>query len=421
MTWMDDHGGPGGGFDDELRSSLDRRAEQLPYVPDLSRAAIGQARAIRRRRRVVGSFAAAALVAIAIPAGIEAGSHLSGGAHRIGPATHSTNTPPTHVDGSVKVDFAVLPAGAPPSIPYTVGHTLHDGSAAVNLFGSQAITGVAVVQDKILTIQQYGPVPRLVELDLGGHYLGKPDAAVSSLAGSADRRYAAYYVYSADKFGNPQPGGDLVRYDSSDHSYRQVALTGVATVRVFAIVDGAVYFRTADQVDHRSTLMRWTPGSAPVAVAPGLTPTAVSDDGSLVATVTKLTGSGSCSEVRDLAAGTTLWHTCDHQILGFSTDGRYVWTGPDYADGYAATSTAVLDARTGEPVLNVEGAPGSRQTSFMTAQFETDGRLLMQVEHSGRTALVRCDPAGGRCETAAGPTQGTVNDGDAPYLLSSGR
>ncbi|MBA2532709.1 MAG: hypothetical protein H0V23_11500, partial [Nocardioidaceae bacterium] len=61
------------GFDQDLKQSLATQASRVPQGSDLGRGAIVRGRGIRRRRRVVGGVAFAALVAIAVPVGLEVG------------------------------------------------------------------------------------------------------------------------------------------------------------------------------------------------------------------------------------------------------------------------------------------------------------------------------------------------------------
>jgi len=120
-------------FDEDLRGTLRQRAQGVPIVPDLSGAAIRQARGIRRRRRVAGMVAAAALVAVAVPAGLQVGDALSNGRTPIPPASQGPDVDDGDGNGDdagdlrsslATVRLSELPSGDAPAVPYLDGSQL---------------------------------------------------------------------------------------------------------------------------------------------------------------------------------------------------------------------------------------------------------------------------------------------------------
>ena len=69
---------------------------------------------------------------------------------------------------------------------------------------------------------------------------------------------------------------------------------------------------------------------------------------------TEFTGDGSCWQVVDAPAGALSWDTCDYTPLAFSPDGRHLVGFTDYLTPDGSPTLAILDATTGEPVVDFE-------------------------------------------------------------------
>jgi hypothetical protein len=121
---------------EELKVALHKHAGALPPRPDMARAAIRQAHGIRRRRRIGGAVAAAALVAVAVPIGLEAGDSLSRRGQEVQPVD-ATPSPPDRSAvvsaAQVSVDLEELTAGAAPAIPYVAQRQLITDDSTVDL------------------------------------------------------------------------------------------------------------------------------------------------------------------------------------------------------------------------------------------------------------------------------------------------
>ena len=105
---------------------------------------------------------------------------------------------------------------------------------------------------------------------------------------------------------------------------------------------------------------------------------------------------GSCSGVRD--ADGLRWRTCDHSLLRFSPDGRLVLATEPYRDGLGMATLAVLDADTGEPLVQYRITGGF----IAQAGWEDADHPLVVVSGPDGWLLLRLG-TDGRRELAAGP------------------
>ena len=410
-------------FDQDLKQSLATQAARVPQSSDLGRGAVVRGRSIRRRRRVVGGVAFAAVVAIAVPVGLEVGDSVSRNDGQVAPATTGPTTP-TEITGprQVQLDLTALPlADEPPQIPYVEGQTVVVGDERYNVDATDDLKAVAAFDGGAHAYVSRNGAAELVRVTPeGSEVLG---AAAGTPIASADLRWNAYALGDVDKFGNVLRGITLTLFDSQDGSTSEINLPAANNVDIYALVDGTVYLRPQSSDGTELPLQSWAAGeAAPTVVSGSFAATAVSPNGDLVADLTKVTdfGTQTCSDVVDLVSGADVWATCKNQVLGFSPDGSFAWAGPEYADGYAPVEIAILDARTGEVIRELQG-PGDidHPVFFMNASFEDEDHLLIRAEQDGQTALVRCTVPTGECESALPPVDGTSDTTGSPYLLSN--
>jgi hypothetical protein len=399
-------------FDDELRRSLHTQADRVPRTPDLSRGAIGQARGIRRRRRIAGGVAAAALVAIALPLGLKVGDSLTNGQDPV-----QTPSGPTRVE----LDLRALPSDDVPALSYVDGRTIVGDGISVDVPRTSPIAGIAPGSDGVYVATGDGGDGWLLTryaADGGAEEIGR---IVGLPVASADGRWVTYLTGETDEFGNPVGPATLVLVDDETGDTSTVTLpdADASQVAIRAIVDGTVYFTYDSRTGRDVPLQTWTSGDpSPQRVAGDLDATAVSPDGRLVADLTKVTDFGACSAMVDRETGDGLWRTCKYGIGGFSADGEYVWAFPAYGDGAGPTSAAILDAETGELVRRYDSASRQRYITFYDAVFEDDDSLLIRAEQGDQTSLLRCDLYTGDCAAAEPLTKGTDDDlAGPPYLL----
>jgi hypothetical protein len=372
---------------EELKVALHKHAGALPPRPDMARAAIRQAHGIRRRRRIGGAVAAAALVAVAVPIGLEAGDSLSRRGQEVQPVD-ATPSPPDRSAvvsaAQVSVDLEELTAGAAPAIPYVAQRQLITDDSTVDL---------GVSPDLLTRVAFAGGQPHLSVRDERGMLTLRSDDKELPISdgpwSSPDHRYLAY-------LGD----GSLTVVDTDDGSEATLPTGPTDYLSLVSFVGDEVYLVHAND----DALLRWRVGARTAVAMNGvMRATAVSADGELIADMREIDdlSASSCTRVMSAADGDVLWETCKHRIEGFSPDGGYVWGSAAYGDGAGDTYAAVLDARTGDPIMRIDGPDDAdRQLSIVSGRFESDTTLLLSTEQAGEAALVRCDLTAGTCKRA---------------------
>jgi len=318
---------------------------------------------------------------------------------------------PTGPTGSTRVDidFENLPAGDLPAVPYVEGRTVVVGDDRFDVGADGDIVAAAAFDGGAHVVVSQEGVQELVRVTPEGtEPLG---AAVGMPIASRDLRWNAYAI--------GEPNGDGIRlwvYDSSDGSAASVRLPDANALTMLRLADGTVYFSPEGRERGSRPLAWWSPSEAgPPGVGGPSNPTAMSADGSRVASLESVGDFGSCSAVVDYRNDWDGWGTCEDTIIGFSPGGEYAWAGPAYLDGYSIGDLAILDAQTGDVIRRLRSL--DIEVDFMDAVFEDSDHLLLRAEHYGETALVRCTVSTGECEAATPPAFGTTLDG-SPYLLT---
>jgi hypothetical protein len=128
---------------------------------------------------------------------------------------------------------------------------------------------------------------------------------------------------------------------------------------------------------------------------------ATSEAAGLVAGVTRSSASTgeSCVGVVEPATGQApLWESCDRYLVGFSPDGQYVAALGSLDSPEGQPTVSVLDARTGDPVVEFRQA-GDSKVLVKELAWEDDGHLLA-VAHEGLTWRVLRLDLDGNVETA---------------------
>jgi hypothetical protein len=408
---------------DPLGEALRDRADRLGDTSPLSLDDVkGRARGIRRRRMAVSGLAAAAVLAVAVPAGIAVSDQATSRPDR-GPAASPSGTPtdeetptpgpspegPHHVTLTTDVDAGI---SYEPGIPY-----LYDG-AIVRPGGSEVpvevdYAGLAPLGDGWVATRRDDEGNAFVDfLDADGTVTGS-NASTGSLAVSADGTVVSYatpdgqlMIVTPDAAPMPLvdpealPGGilDPVAVIGSDSCVENAA-DGGCTVFVNS--------QDAEKQAAYSVTSRGA-GSPLVLSAHGLSP-----DGSLsgVVSIDNVQG-GSCSVVLT-PAGEDLWKTCDYTLGQFSQDGRYVIGHPAQLDGFGDSSVAILDARTGDLLAEAMNS-AEHQASVYDVVWDEDGSLLMTVSEEGTWSLMRMTVTGEL--TAVAPDIGDNAD-EVPVVL----
>ena len=121
-----------------------------------------------------------------------------------------------------------------------------------------------------------------------------------------------------------------------------------------------------------------------------------------------------CSAVKGLDPPAVLWSTCEHRFDSFSPDGRLLLAMGSVGSGFGETQLAVLDAETGEPVLDLRTAG---QGSIYDMVWEDDTHVIATVYEDGKWAVLRIGVNGHR-EYAIPPRE-AVDDIESPFVLPS--
>jgi hypothetical protein len=128
---------------------------------------------------------------------------------------------------------------------------------------------------------------------------------------------------------------------------------------------------------------------------------------------------GSCYGVMDPEASTTsmVWETCDHKLLGFSPDGRFVAASVADYDGLGAPTLTVLDADTREVV--VEFAAGRNDQTVLFQGTWEDPDTILGIVTDGVTYMVERFELNGSTELAAEPIEVDPAFGDIPVWFGA--
>ncbi len=412
-------------FEDEvlaraLRGQVDGLAEAPFTVDDIA----GRAGRIQRNRRATAAAGvAAAVAAIALPATLMSGGVLDrSDAPPV--ATQAPSPAPSVAAGDLRLDLADLPRGAAPRLGYATldygrdgqasGGILHapDGSTMdlpslqLNAVVHQGDAWVASMFDPDAENQQVF----VLEAPGGNRRAAQLIGAEGSLAANADGSLAGWV--------GPDDGV-LVRREGAGATDEVGRVPGVT--RVVAVVGD-----TCDQTrgcaivlaagDESSATVLWAGGEAEQLPGP-FTPT--------TASLTRIGGvvsfderePGSCSELRDLGSGETLWETCDHQLGPISPDGSQLIGLPSYADGFGTASVPILDAATGDLLRSWDLRTSTDTLAGITQlRWEDTSHVLLEVYADGAWSVVRVS-MDGTAEIALPPVK--APDWEPAYLVET--
>lgn len=384
----------------ELGETLHRRADALHDTPLDLMDVRGRATTIRRRRHAaVGLAAAAAVAAVVLPLSL---LPTGGGDRVVDPQPAETVTP---IGEPVPLDPRSAPEGPAALVPYTVLDTAQLVTPTGTYDLPEAYPQVAPYRDGWVALTTDTPGltgTRVTILDSEFTEIGRTEVATSiAVRDGGDR--VAWVEHTGDGWtlvNAPTSGGEPTRTDVNT-SGEEARTT-------------AVGFLPGDQVVVETTDPQTSESSYRV-VAPDRTTTAQfggfnhvvssSPVTGLVAGQTEFTGDGSCSGVMDpLSADRRLvWETCEHELGAFSPDGTYVVGLAPYSDGLGSPSVGILDAATGEPVVDfVSGRTARSAVQVGDVVWEDATTLLATVTQGPEQYVVRAT-IDGRVERVAGP------------------
>ena len=373
-------------LEDQVHDALHRTAEPLQRAPFTVTDVRARARRIQRRRTAVAGAAVAAVLAIAIPVG--AGMVGPGPRSDVPPATQP---PAPRITGTVRIDPLSASVGAATTVPL-----INVDEPSLTVDGETVDLPRRYDQ---LTPYVEGWIGIAFTDDGGGRAVQvlDPDfrvldeaAPASGMVVSADGSRIAWASYDGSRWVVVDRDRDGSREE------RQTPLApGPQDARVrpvgFLPGDALLVARTDPSGQLESAIVVGPDGTTsplPDTLALG----SASDVTGLVSMKTSVTADGSCWEVRDAGAGGAVaWQTCDYSLLGFSPDGRHLLGFTDYLTPEGSPTLAVLDAATGERVLDFE-LVGSR-TSVVGIQpevgWEGDDTLVATLVTGDRQYVVR--------------------------------
>jgi hypothetical protein len=382
-----------------ISEALSDRAAQAADGENLMRDARRRGRRIVLRRRIVAGVACAAVLAVAVPVGINV---LGPETQKIEPIETSTPLPRRTLPAKVTkviLDIDKLPKGKTPGVPYYADGAIHDGGRTVEVPGTQPdsfVNFVPVAGGYAVQIGD-GPDGRSMLLSSSGakiRDLPVLSAHVSQILPtvSPDGRSLAWPEWDAGDSGN----GVMVVADST---------TG--EVRYRMRVDGAQFpypvgFVGAQVVltdDYGGYVRLWEPESGKLTPVPGVTYAHNTDGSELL--VAPMDGDLDKYEVVNARTGTRPWQSkAGFHGLQLLRGAPYAYVQERKGEGERPQDNVmtVFDAQTGRRLLELTGYVDQGTAA------EADGSVLISAVSNDRErgALVRCT-LDGKCELATEP------------------
>lgn len=333
-------------LEDEVHDALHHTADPLHRSPLTLGGVRTRARRIQRRRTIAAGAAVVAVLAIAVPVGL----NITGSTQR-GGVQPATQPPVPSITDTVRID----PRSAPRSD--TLGVPLIDVDAP-SLIADGAVTELPEMYDQLtpyldgwIGVVNNEGTYSWRQLDANFHVLDEAPSA-SRLAVSADGSRIAWAEHDNARWYVVDVAADGGRQER-----RTPFLKGplAATVNVVGFAsDTEVVATQANPANGALTTLR-VDGSTATPVPGFVHPWASSSTTGVVAGVTRVRDDlSSCSAVIDAhtLTGTPTWHTCDYTLVAFSSDGRFVVGLASYLDPNGSPTLAVLDAATGKRVID---------------------------------------------------------------------
>ena len=379
-----------------LRDALRTRADQLGDASPLTLDDVkGRAKGIRRRRTVTTGLAAAAVLAVAVPAGIAVTGQV-GTDPRSPPVAGPTVTPSQRPSPDSGVKDGVLTTDVDaesyaPAIPYLYDGrvTLPDGETipvrgewdALVMLGESTVVVADAGRQELQVVGSEGTIAATYP-------------STGELAGSADGSLVLYATPEG-RLAVLTETGDREELPPASQLQTPVPVGISGSGSCDPAVNGGCLVYLTDAGEQ--------PGGYSLTSKGILNPLGdyrslrdVSADGwvSGVVSVDDLEP-GSCSEVRaDAFDERPRWSTCEHTVDTFSPDSSLVVGLPPYLDGVGSSSLAILDASDGS--VAAEWINTRRTQAFVrSVAWDEDGTVLATVYEKGSWSLMRFSADGG--------------------------
>ncbi|GAA5135953.1 hypothetical protein GCM10023339_74370 [Alloalcanivorax gelatiniphagus] len=377
-------------LEDQVHDALHRTADPLHRSPLTVTDVRTRAHRIQRRRSIAAGAAVAAVLAIAVPVG----ATMVGDGRRsdVPPATQP---PSPEITGTVRIDprsAQVVEELALPVINVNVpslivgGETVtlpHDYSQLTPyLDGWTGLAEADTAQGWLKTVHVLDAEMRVVD----------EFTQATELAVSPDAGRLAWAWYDGTRWVVVDRAADGSREE------RQLPMPPGPQEETLQAVgflpdDGIVLART-DPATGRHALLAMTPEGRTTTLPGFIRAGATDAAGGLVSGQTSFSGDGSCWKVVDATAGgagATVWKTCDYSLLAFSPDGEHVVGLTDYLTQDGSPTLAVLDAATGDPVIDFELAGSRTEVVGINPEilWEDVDTLVTTAATGGRQYVVR--------------------------------
>jgi hypothetical protein len=405
---------------DLLTRELRERSEHVDMHPIGLDTVRRSARRIQWRRRAAGGAVAAAVLAVAVPVGLNLGGTTSSSppiANQPSPTASTSSTPtptpsedPTSgttvpEDGSIPLTTEGLSRGAAPGIEYLQGKTLvrTDGSteqlpAAYGSIYPFRGGWIAVEWDNngntfVVQIDNTGAV---VDRSPGG-----PAIAVSS-----DGVEIAYVVAGSN--GGPSRLTHMIANGMAEGG-DSIDVPDDATPVGFVAAGTVVY--TTQGVKPKT----WVTDFSETNQVPGVLGSRGATNG-LIGALTSFNESDGTSCWKVLSNSLDeVSSTCDYTLQSFSQDGKHVFGWNSDSEGIGSRTVAILDPASGKPVT-VFRIPNQANAFMTTAVWEDESHLLVAMFQDGAWHLVRLG-IDGSVEDTVDPVPG--EDVENPFRFSA--
>lgn len=398
-------------FDHELKTTLERRAAEAPRA-DLAESALGQARRIRRQRRVVGGVAVATVLAVTAPVGTALLS--DDGTPDSNTATAPESEAPPEVEPlELTVSIRDLTRGADPSVPYVDSGSWVTAAARTSLEvpAGSPILDVAQFSEGVVV---WGSNPDNGEIRMYPQGFEPPLDLDAAATGPVVDDTTGAVAFSL--------GGDTVHYGQSLGSdLRSTRLDGVRVDSILDARDEVVVFGGTEA--GREMVGRIDFSTSPATYQPmfdgeTVRATAFSLAANLMGQLGQDTVPGDpnesvCAVLTDLDEATGGWDSCEWRPESFSPDGSRVFALDTRTEGFGPRRAAVLDSATGEVLLELE----AEGTFGFAPSWESDDVVDIVVVEE-RAAVVRCTVGVG-CELATEPKPAGLDTLVDPYHLTT--
>ena len=387
---------------DLLTRELRERSQEVGGHPIGLDAVKARAGGIRRRRSIVSGVVAAAVLAVAVPAGISVTHTLN--QPQFGPAQQPTRpsspSPSPRHAGSVRRSFDQLSRGADSAISYLRGKTLvlADGQTVRLEKEYQEIAPLG--SGWVALAQQDGNYTRDI-LDSTGRVtdsMGQALATLPSTFGLAVDVDGSRVAWTEMDNGR----WNVVEVTADGRDRRSPANPQNHEVRAVGYVaHDALVYNSHDRRGHiEARVLEPSGRDVEVPAKPRLWGAVSTSQARGLVAGQEVADGSACWLVVAYETGETAFRTCDFGLDSFSPDGRFIIGNSAETDGAGARDLAVLDARTGDVVVRFE-QPRDGQMYLGQAVWEDDDHVLAPLTDGLETEVVRFG-LDGSMETASG-------------------